>query len=97
MDKKEFIKLEKNDWISLIKKVSDLENVNKKMGNPVVVETPIIPQSQYIFESNVLYPLDVNQLIRDQQKVVEFKKELEQLMLKYQMLKCDGIFIHKFN
>lgn len=98
-NKKEKIKVDKEFFEMMVKKITDLENkFNEKSEKPIEIsfQQPKVGED-YIFECMASVPgqvLPENQL-EFNMKINEFSGELKILMKKYNFVKSSGIFIAK--
>lgn len=96
--KKETIKVDKEDFMMLCKKVSDLERASKPIVVDIVEEAKKPDTLDYIFECIVKYSIppltDPKVLaIELQPKIEEFKVKVDQLMREYKMLGVNAIYL----
>ena len=94
--KKEQIKVDREDFMLLIKKVADLEKASeiKKEIHSIIQE----PTPPYIFECQVTYPIPPNSnpqsyALELQPKIDEFKKEVDELMRKYGIIRVIASYL----
>ena len=101
-NKKEIIKVDKIDFMTLVKKVADLERAaESKKIEIIATPTQNIPSLDYIFECQVKYPvppfIDPKALaIELQPKIDEFKIKLDQMLKEYRLIGVSANYLKVF-